>query len=389
MNDAIEGMARYANGRIIRDADSHVMETRDWLTPFLDAPFAESIEPLFAADSLIAKLVADAKQRRSDPHTRARDAANPIAGAKGWSGYGASDPVERKEMLEHLGFSSQLVFPTAGVRPLHAAKDLDTRYAVSRAYNRAITAFCSSPRMIAVGYVTLDDPPRALEEAKRAIDVGCGAIMFPSGPAGDRSPGHSAFDPLWAHLSARSIPFMLHIGAGTRTQPKAFQNNGRKRAPDLHGGGENLRFCDYLMLWYAPQVFLTAMIYDGVFERFPRLRGGVIESGAGWVPDFLRQLDLGYKSFSRTDPYLKELSMPPSAYLRRAIKFTPFAGEEVGRMIQDAGPDLFLFSTDYPHPEGTKDPLGRFERSMADIDEAAKEKFYHRNFEVMMGMEAS
>jgi predicted TIM-barrel fold metal-dependent hydrolase len=131
------------------------------------------------------------------------------------------------------------------------------------------------------------------------------------------------------------------------------------------------------------------MIYDGVFERFPKLRGGVIESGAGWVPDFLRQLDLGYKSFSRTDPYLKELSMPPSAYLRRAIKFTPFAGEEVGRMIQDAGPDLFLFSTDYPHPEGTKDPLGRFERSMADIDEAAKEKFYHRNFEVMMGMEAS
>ena len=178
---------------------------------------------------------------------------------------------------------------------------------------------------------------------------------------------------------------MLHIGSGTMTQPKAFRNNGRPRSPDLHGGGENLRFCDYIMLWYAPQVFLTAMIYDGVFERFPNLRG-VIESGAGWVPDFLRQLDLAYKSFSRTDPYLKQLPMMPSAYLRRAVKFTPFPGEDVGLMIKDAGPDLFMFSTDYPHPEGTKDPLGKFERTMTELDEPAKDMFYRTNFEAMMGM---
>ncbi|MDH5671198.1 MAG: amidohydrolase [Myxococcales bacterium] len=178
---------------------------------------------------------------------------------------------------------------------------------------------------------------------------------------------------------------MLHIGPGTKTQPKAFRNNGRERAPDLHGGGENLRFCDYMMLWYAPQTFLTAMVYDGVFMRFPRLRGGVIESGAGWVPDFLRQLDLANKSFGRTDPYLKQLDMTPSEYIRRAVKFTPFPGEDVGHMIGDAGADLFLFSSDYPHPEGTKDPFGRFERSMEGIDEVAKDKFYRLNYEQMMG----
>lgn len=183
----------------------------------------------------------------------------------------------------------------------------------------------------------------------------------------------------------RHVPFMLHIGPGTKTQPKAFRNNGRERAPDLHGGGENLRFCDYMMLWYAPQTFLTAMVYDGVFMRFPRLRGGVIESGAGWVPDFLRQLDLANKSFGRTDPYLKQLDMTPSEYIRRAVKFTPFPGEDVGHMIGDAGADLFLFSSDYPHPEGTKDPFGRFERSMEGIDEVAKDKFYRLNYEQMMG----
>ena len=54
-------------------------------------------------------------------------------------------------------------------------------------------------------------------------------------------------------------------------------------------------------------------------------------------------------------------------------------------MIRDAGPELFLFSSDYPHPEGTTDPIGRFERTFEGLDEGAKEMFYRGNFEVMMG----
>jgi predicted TIM-barrel fold metal-dependent hydrolase len=381
----------YANGRVIHDADSHVMETRDWLTPFVDDTAAGALRSLFGkAPNPIDRLVEQARQRKTDAQADADAAENPIAGAKGWSAYGAFDPQERSKVLDGLGFSSQLVFPTAGVGPVLAARDDDARYAASRAYNRAIAAFCAGdPRLLAVAYVPLDDPERARGEARRAIDAGCRAVMVSSGPAGERSPGHPLLDPFWALLTERDVPFMLHIGAGTKTQPKAFRNNGRERAPDLHGGGENLRFCDYIMLWYAPQVFLTALIYDGVLERFPLLRGGVIESGAGWVPDFLRQLDLAYKSFSRTDPYLKQLSMKPSDYVRRAIKFTPFPGEEVGLMIRDAGPELFMFSSDYPHPEGTKDPLGRFERTLEGIDEPTKQKFYSRNFEVMMGIGAA
>jgi hypothetical protein len=152
-----------------------------------------------------------------------------------------------------------------------------------------------------------------------AIAAGNRAILVSAGPAGDKSPGHPDFDPMWARLSETKTPFMLHIGPGTKTQPKAFQNNGRARSPDLHGGGENLRFCDYIMLSFAPQVWLTAMVYDGVFERFPELRGGAIESGAGWAPEFLRELDLGYKSFGRTDPYLQAMPMkPPSTFGARS-----------------------------------------------------------------------
>ncbi len=56
-------------------------------------------------------------------------------------------------------------------------------------------------------------------------------------------------------------------------------------------------------------MFLTALVFDGVFERFPALRGGVIELGAGWVPEYLRTLDLSQKIFKRTDPQVAALSL--------------------------------------------------------------------------------
>ena len=377
----------YATGRVYHDADSHVMETREWLDPYLDSELKSLLRPLYGREpGRIDKLLDQARARRSDAEADTKAFENPIAGPKGWIAAGAFDGVERARVLDILGFSSQLVFSTSSLTPALAAKDEGIKYAGVRAHNEAMAAFCRSDRrLFGVAFVPLDNSERALSEVNAALKAGNRAIMVSAGPAGDRSPGHPDLDPIWARLEETGTPFMLHIGPGTKTQPVPFRNNGRERAPDLHGGGENLRFADYIMLCFAPQVWLTAMVYDGVFERFPKLRGGVIEAGAGWAPEFLRELDLGFKSFGRTDPYLKAMPMKPSEYVRRAVKFTPFPGEDVGRIIKDGGADLFMFSSDYPHPEGTNDPLGRFERTMGDIDETAKDRFYRRNFEEMMG----
>lgn len=380
----------YTSGRICHDADSHVMETRDWLAPYLRGDAAARLRPMYGGKpGPIDKILEKAKARKTDAEADARARDNPIAGPKGWIAYGAFDAEERQSVLDTLGFSSQLVFPTASLTPALRAEDTDGLYAGVRAHNCAMGAFCSAdPRLVGVAYVPLNDTARAVEEANAALAAGCGAIQVFAGPAGDRSPGHVDLDPFWALLTERNVPFMLHIGPGTKTQPRAFHDNGRERAPDLHGGGENLRFPDYVMLGFAPQVFLTAMVYDGVFERFPELRGGVIESGAAWVPGFLAQLDFAHKGFRRTDPYVQDMACKPSEYLRRAVKFTPFPGEDIGAIIREAGPDLFLFSSDYPHPEGTTDPLGRFERYLEGFDEDVKDQFYRRNYEAMMGMSA-
>ena len=55
-------------------------------------------------------------------------------------------------------------------------------------------------------------------------------------------------------------------------------------------------------------------------------------------------------------------------------------------IIENIGPDLLVFGSDYPHPEGTSDPIARFEASMPDCDEETLDRFYYRNMEDLLGI---
>jgi predicted TIM-barrel fold metal-dependent hydrolase len=234
-----------------------------------------------------------------------------------------------------------------------------------------------------VGFVPLQDPERAAQETREAIRLGCGAILVPSAPPRDRSPTHPAYDAVWGTLQDEGIPFMLHIGGGGRPLRRAFHENGKPPVTDFLGGGENIRSKDYMVLHHPPETFLACMALDGVFERFPGLRGGCIEQGALWVVPWLLRMDIAQETFRRTEPALA-LPLRASEYIRRQVKFTPFPTEPVGWMIEQAGEELFLFSSDYPHPEGGRDPLGRFEASLANVSSSAKDRFYAGNFAEMM-----
>jgi predicted TIM-barrel fold metal-dependent hydrolase len=376
----------YAGGRVINDADSHIMESLDWLADHAEPQLRDRLGSmrLEAGGSGAAKAIERALARQKDAAATAEIASNVVAGPKGWAAYGALDPGERSKALDDLGFARQLVFTTFAGSQFLPSPDLDVKYGGARALNRAMAAFCAGDkRLIGVGVVPLDDPARAVEEIDLAIAAGCGAMWIPAAPAGDRSPGHPDLDPVWARLAEAGVPFVLHVGAATPMLPAAYHKNGHPRPKDWLGGGENLRAKDYLALSFAPQNFLCALALDGVFERFAALRGGVIELGAGWVPDFLRRLDQAWKGWRKTDPVVASLSAPASEFIRRAVRFTPYATEDAGAIIRDGGPELFLFSSDFPHPEGTRNPIERFEASFAGLGEEVQDRFFRRNFETL------
>ncbi|MGD8863451.1 MAG: amidohydrolase family protein [Myxococcales bacterium] len=378
----------YASARTTYDADSHIMETPDWIERHADPAIRERLVPLGLgkAGGATYKLIQDAVERARQRSAEGAPIENTIASLKGWHAPGAFDPDERKKALDDLGFGRQLVFSTFSATQYLRHPEMDVRYGGIRAHNRAMGEFCSvDARLIGVGQLSLAEPELAVREIAEGIKLGCGAFWIPASTVGDRSPGHADFDPVWQALVDHGVPFMLHVGPNINLVSKDWLNNGKPIPPDIVGGGENLRVRDFVALSFPPQLFLTALIFDGVFARFPDLRGGVIELGAGWVPEFLRTLDMSQKIFKRTDPAVKALPMRASEYIRRHVRFTPFPGEDVGRMIRDAGPELFLFSSDYPHPEGTDDPIGRFERTFQDLDEEDRALFYSKNFEHMMG----
>jgi predicted TIM-barrel fold metal-dependent hydrolase len=81
--------------------------------------------------------------------------------------------------------------------------------------------------------------------------------------------------------------------------------------------------------------------------------------------------------------------MRPTDYVHRQVRFTPYPTEDVGWIVAQAGAELVMFSSDYPHVEGGRKPLERFEASLGDAGEDVRRAFYTDNFLFMMGNAAT
>jgi predicted TIM-barrel fold metal-dependent hydrolase len=122
-----------------------------------------------------------------------------------------------------------------------------------------------------------------------------------------------------------------------------------------------------------------------VLDRFPRLRIGVIEQGAIWVPSWTRQMESAFEAFVKHEERIRALAMRPTEYVQRQMRFTPYPTEDVGWIIEQSGPDVCMFSSDYPHVEGGRRPVERFEASLGDASEEVRRRFYSDNFLDLMG----
>jgi predicted TIM-barrel fold metal-dependent hydrolase len=190
---------------------------------------------------------------------------------------------------------------------------------------------------------------------------------------------------VWSQAVEANIPVLFHVGTADYVLPKSHSINGLPAIQDFHGGEENFRSISYMAISQGPMRALSLLILDGVLERFPSLMIGVIELGSVWVPGFMRQLDAAFEAFGRHEKRLQDLSLRPSEYIERQVRVTPYPTEPTDWVIEQASTDIFMFSSDYPHVEGGRNPMGRFEKATAQFNEADKDKFFRANFEKLMG----
>ena len=381
----------YAGERRIHDADAHIMETAEFLAEFASEPIRRHLLGFdgSAAVATRAETVKSVLARHADPAYRAKD-ADEILTRKNWAATGALIKTDRPAALDHLGFASQLVFNTFVnghmARLERTASDLDLIYGVAETHNRAMLDFCAvDARLLPTAYVPLADFARTRRIAEQCLKDGFAGLLIPSQCPRGHSPSHTGLFPLWRAAEEAGRPILFHVGGGGVLLDPTYFKNGLPVPPDFHGGAENFRSVDYMAIPTPVMQTLATLIIDGIFHDHPNLKFGVIEQGAGWIPSWMRYLDSAFDAFARHETRLQKLSMRPSEYVRRQLRATPYPTEDVGWIVREAGGEIPLFSSDYPHVEGGRNPIRRFETTFGDAPDAVREAFYRRNLVDLMG----
>ena len=230
----------YATGRVYCDADSHIMESLDWLSE-LRRPG----DPRAAAAACAWKPAARAPKRRSPRPWRARrtptrQPRSPPTSSPGPRAGRPTAPSTRTSGARRWTTWASRASWCSPPSPARSscARRMRTSATAGRGRSTAAMAdFCSGDRrLIGVGVVPLDDPERALIEINAAIKAGCGAIWIPAAPAGERSPGHPDLDPIWRRLSRGAACPSCCTWARPRPPCRAaYHNNGHPRPEGLAG----------------------------------------------------------------------------------------------------------------------------------------------------------
>jgi len=378
----------YVENRIIHDADSHLMELGDCLDPFFEKALLQRFHETPAYQSKVGdgQWAVKARTKQADKTFRAEVASN-IMLRKDYEAHGAFLAADRPAALDHMGFASQLVFTTfcLGNFGLDQGPDMELCYAAATAHNRMMADFCNGDRrLLATAYIPLEDFARSIETTQQAIELGAKALMVPSLCPQNHAPSHVGLDPVWAMAQEAGIPVLFHVGGEEKLNP-TYKENGLPPVPDFHGGDDSFTSVSYMPIPNAVMQSLATLLFDGVFDRFPNLKWGAIELGASWLPGWMRAMDSAAHAFVRNEDRLQKLSDRPSDILKRQLRVTPYPHEDAGWIIKNSSDDMVLFSSDFPHVEGGRNPLKRFDGSLEHCTPHQIENFYVDNFIDLMG----
>jgi predicted TIM-barrel fold metal-dependent hydrolase len=226
------------------------------------------------------------------------------------------------------------------------------------------------PRLHASVCVPYEDPEASVREIrKRAGDPHFCQVLLLSRTA--EALGRRRYWPIYAAAEECGLPVGIHVFgysgfAATNTGWPSFY---------IEEMAEHGTSCSAL---------LTSFVFEGVFERFPKLKLVLVEAGFAWLPSLAWRLD---KVWARMRDEVPHVTRPPSEVLRSNVWITTQPMEEPDpprlQHLLDTmgwiGWDRILFASDYPHWD-FDDP----DRALPHVlDPAAKAAIRHRNAEAV------
>jgi predicted TIM-barrel fold metal-dependent hydrolase len=288
---------------------------------------------------------------------------------------------ERMKLLDEQGVDRCVLFPGGmALAAENYVEDTGALYANVAAYNRwydEAWGFNYQDRIYATALLSLRDLDLAIETADDIIARGAKVVLLPTGPAYGRSPGDPYFDPVWARLNEAGVVIALHIMPFWY-----FDTMSKAWGQDPDPSSWTMSAWQWMNVYGERPVqdTISALIFDNVFERFPRLHVLVAEHGASWVPHMLSHMDKS-RGMGRNGPWIGgPLKERPSAIFKRHVRVAPYAEDDITEIIRELGGDdsVLVFGSDFPHAEGVAKPAD-FEDLLRDLPEDTQRRIMKEN----------
>ena len=268
------------------------------------------------------------------------------------------DPAARVAVLDGMGVDEAVCFPNYGLLwERRLGVDLPAQLANMRAWNRwcgSVTAD-GRGRLHPVGHLSLRDLDWLDAELRSLAAAGVRTAMVAPALVDGKPLSHPDLDRAWRSFTDHRIAPCFHVA----DQPRPFDDAWYVDTDDAF-----VPTLESVFLHSAAALAVTDLIVNGVLERHPDLRLGIVELSAVWVPLYLLMLDGGVDFTTKLNGRPPAaLSLRPSEYFLRQVRVSSFAYELPANLrTQLGGADLLMCCSDYPHSEGTADPLGDYGR---------------------------
>ena len=263
------------------------------------------------------------------------------------------DREARLATMDEQGLDRVWMFPTLAMiyeEPLR--HDPEAVTLLFSAFNRWLEedwGFAHRDRIFSAPYISLVDLDWACTELEWAIERGARTIVTrPAAPTtrdGARSPGSAEFDPFWARLDEAGVTLVVHAGDSGYTA-HGYATDGF--TTDFGGIPQVIRM---LQLERPIEDFLSSLVCDNLFHRFPNLRVASVENGSTFLPGLFHRLRVTARKMNGWFPE------DPVETFRRHIWINPFWEDQIDDVIDAVGVDRVIFGSDWPHIEGLPEPL--------------------------------
>jgi predicted TIM-barrel fold metal-dependent hydrolase len=278
---------------------------------------------------------------------------------------GMTDPVERLKDMDLEGIDVAVLFGTAIALTVNGLRSKELAAAICHAVNEWLLEYCSADRarLRAVGLIPCQNAPAAVKELEFLAKAGAVSAMLPTNVYGINM-GEAMFDPIYEAAQSHGITLSVHPQTG---------HDGDYGVSGVMGAGSR-RFFKYAYVHmtafpFELMIAMMHMIGEGVFDRFPRLRVGFMEGGAGWLPFWMERFD---EHIEKLAPQMPNLKRRPSEIIRSDQVTLTCESEESGldRVLGAAGEKTVLYASDYCHwdchfPYSVKDILDA--RDLSDL----------------------